>query len=108
MEGKGACGFRRTRVVALSPQCPNQARHWALAFKIPHPIPQVAPGTWLRVGQTVDGYVLTVNSDGSLEVGYFQNRIKAIKETIVWNGDHWELKYTAQMVPTSAAQLKRS
>jgi hypothetical protein len=60
---------------------------------MPQQSPQVSPGTWVRVGQSVDGYVFNVNSDGSLEVGYFQNNIKAIKEAVVWNGTHWEFKH---------------
>ena len=57
------------------------------------PAPSVSAGTWIRVGQSVDGYVFSLNNDGSLEVGYFQNRLKAIRETVIWTGDHWEFKY---------------
>ena len=60
---------------------------------MPQSSPLVAAGTWIRVGRAVDGYVFSVNSDGSLEVGYFQNQLKAIKETVVWNGTHWEFKH---------------
>jgi hypothetical protein len=56
-------------------------------------VPSVASGQWIRIGASVDGYVFSVNSDGSLEVGYYQNRIKAIKETVVWSGTTWEFKY---------------
>lgn len=55
--------------------------------------PSVRQGQWIRVGSSVDGYVFGVNSDSSLEVGYYQNHIKAIKETVVWNGTSWEFKY---------------
>ena len=56
-------------------------------------VPPVTSGQWIRVGSSVDGYVFSVNADGSLEVGYYQNRIKAIKETVVWSGTQWEFKY---------------
>jgi hypothetical protein len=55
--------------------------------------PAVTPGQWIRVGKSVDGYVFSVDPDGSLEVGYYQNHTKAIKETVVWNGREWEFKY---------------
>jgi hypothetical protein len=58
------------------------------------PSPNVIPGQWIRVGDSIDGYVFHVNGDGSLEVGYYQNRIKAIKETVVWNGAKWAFKYS--------------
>jgi hypothetical protein len=45
------------------------------------------------VGKSVDGYVFSVNVDGSLEVGYFQNGQRAIKETVIWNGTEWEFKH---------------
>lgn len=55
--------------------------------------PSVAPGQWIRVGSSVDGYIFSVNGDGSLQVGYYQNRIKAIKETVIWSGTAWEFKH---------------
>lgn len=56
--------------------------------------PTVVPGKWIVVGKTVDGYVFSVSPDGSLEVGYYQNRSKAIKETVVWSGTGWEFKFS--------------
>ena len=58
------------------------------------PPPNVAPGQWITVGKSTDGYVFHVNADGSLEVGYFQNRLKAIKEPVVWDGTRWAFKYS--------------
>lgn len=55
--------------------------------------PQVTKGQWIRVNDSVDGYIFNVNGDGSLAVGYYQNRHKAIKETVVWNGEKWVFKY---------------
>lgn len=57
-------------------------------------LPQVTHGQWIRVSDSVDGYVFHVNGDGSLEVGYYQNRLKAIKETVVWNDTQWDFKYS--------------
>lgn len=56
--------------------------------------PKVTPGQWIRVGDSIDGYVFHVNDDGSLEVGYYQNQLKAIKETVVWQETQWAFKYS--------------
>jgi hypothetical protein len=55
--------------------------------------PSVKPGQWIRIGSSIDGYVFSVDIDGELEVGYYQNRLKAIKETVVWDGTQWEFKH---------------
>lgn len=57
------------------------------------PPPPVAVGQWITIGRSTPGYVFQVNSDGSLEVGYYQNRLKAIKETVVWQDESWRFKY---------------
>lgn len=57
------------------------------------PSPAVAVGQWITIGRTTPGYVFQVNSDGSLEVGYYQNRLKAIKETVVWREECWRFKF---------------
>lgn len=59
--------------------------------------PAVKEGDWIIIGKpksgyTVDGLVMHVGSD-CLSVGYYQNRIKAIKEDVIWNGEHWAFKY---------------
>lgn len=54
---------------------------------------KVTVGQWIRIANSLDGYVFHVNGDGSLEVGYLQNRLKAIKETVVWNDGKWNFKY---------------
>lgn len=56
--------------------------------------PHVSNGQWIRVGNSIDGYIFNARDDGSLEVGYYQNRTKAIKETVVWNGLEWEFKHS--------------
>jgi hypothetical protein len=60
---------------------------------MPSNAPTVVPGQWIKVGQSVDGYVFNVNPSGTLQVGYNQHGIKAIKEPVVWNGTGWEFKY---------------
>jgi hypothetical protein len=55
--------------------------------------PLVAPGQWIHIGSSIDGYVFSINGDGSLQVGYYQNKLKAIKETVVWNGTVWDFKF---------------
>ena len=62
--------------------------------KVPTDAPTVYKDQWIRIGENVDGYVLSNSSDGSLEVGYYQNNLKPIKETVVWNGRAWEFKYS--------------
>jgi hypothetical protein len=55
--------------------------------------PHVVQGQWILVGtSSIDSYVFSINNNGSLEVGYYQNRIKAIKETVVWSGAIWEFE----------------
>ncbi len=61
---------------------------------MPSPPPQVSTGQWIRIEDSIDGYVFHVNGDGSLEIGYFQNRLKAIKEPVVWNETKWVFKYS--------------
>ena len=56
--------------------------------------PKVTEGEWIIIGTgSLNGYVFDIHSDGSLGVGYYQNRTKAIKETVIWNGTHWQFKY---------------
>lgn len=55
--------------------------------------PAVKPGEWIRIGNSVRGHVFSVNTDGSLEVGYAQTSTKAIKEAVQWNGSEWEFKF---------------
>lgn len=55
--------------------------------------PSVSPHQWIQVEKSIAGYVIRVNSDGSLEIGYNQHGIKAIKETVVWSGAEWKFKY---------------
>jgi hypothetical protein len=60
--------------------------------------PAVKKNEWVVVGKpqsgnVVSGLVLGVYSD-YIDVGYYQNRAKAIKEEVVWVGDHWEFKYS--------------
>lgn len=55
--------------------------------------PEVHKGKWIVIGTgSLNGYVIDVHSDGSLGVGYYQNRTKAIKEDVIWNGTHWQFK----------------
>lgn len=58
------------------------------------PIPKVIPRTWIVIDRQINGYVFSVSNDDSLEVGYFQNHIKAIRETVVWDGEQWTFKYS--------------
>lgn len=55
--------------------------------------PTVAVGQWITIGDSTPGHVFQINSDGSLEVGYYQNRLKAIKETVVWKETRWGFKF---------------
>ena len=56
---------------------------------------KVKKGDWIKVGANrTDGYVRYVFSETELNVGYYQNRIKAIGEDVVWNekDGRWEFK----------------
>ncbi|WP_228894276.1 hypothetical protein [Pseudoduganella aquatica] len=55
-------------------------------------MPVVSTGQWVKVGD-IDGLVLAVSADG-LEVGYYQNKIKTIKESVVWRDGQWCFKYS--------------
>lgn len=56
--------------------------------------PEVHKCQWIVIGTgSLNGYVIDVHSDGSLGVGYYQNRTKAIKEDVIWNGTHWQFKH---------------
>ena len=61
--------------------------------------PEVKEGQWIEIHtgdplNKLDGYVFNVYTDGTLGVGYYQNRLKAVKEQVIWNDDtlHWEFK----------------
>lgn len=60
---------------------------------MPSPPPIVVVGQWITIGRSTPGYVFQINGDGSLEVGYYQNRLKAIKETVVWKEESWGFKF---------------
>lgn len=52
--------------------------------------PRIEHGQWIKIGiHGLDGVVLDIRRDGSLSVGYYQNRLKAIKEDVIWDGDRW-------------------
>lgn len=55
---------------------------------------KVSEGQWIRIRNSIDGYVFQVNCDGNLEVGYFQNQLKAIRETVTWRDGEWIFKYS--------------
>lgn len=59
--------------------------------------PIVNKGEWIVIGKQspfggVHGYVFNVHADGSLSVGYYQNKLKAVKEDVVWDGEHWQFR----------------
>lgn len=60
--------------------------------------PEVIESTWIKLGpqergyDRTDAYVLKVLSPTKLSVGYHQNRLKAIKEDVIWTGTHWEFE----------------
>jgi hypothetical protein len=59
--------------------------------------PKIKVGDWITIGKRdalggINGYVIDVHSDGSLGVGYCQNKIKAIKTDVIWVGEHWDFK----------------
>lgn len=60
---------------------------------MPSQPPAVSVGQWITIGSSIPGHVFQVNGDGSLEVGYYQNRLKAIKETVVWKEGSWAFKF---------------
>lgn len=61
--------------------------------------PNIREGQWIKIGNPdnfdqIDGYVFNVFPSGELAVGYYQNKLKAIKEDVIWNGEYWVFKYS--------------
>lgn len=55
--------------------------------------PTVNVGDWIKVGSSnMDAYVFCVRSEVEVAAGYYQNRLKAIKDDFVWNGQTWQFK----------------
>ena len=38
-------------------------------------------------------FQVAADTNDELEVGYYQNNIKAIKENAIWDGTFWKFKY---------------
>jgi len=56
-------------------------------------IESINKGQWVKVGENnIDAYVFNVISDTEISAGYYQNRLKAIKEEFVWDGKRWNFK----------------
>ena len=60
--------------------------------------PKALTGSWIKIQSSandrgIDGYVINKLSDECLEVGYYQNRSKAIKDDVIWAGEFWKFKY---------------
>ena len=60
--------------------------------------PELKTHEWIRFasgssGTGVWGYVLKKYSDTHLEVGYYQNDLKAIGEEVIWTGKKWDFRY---------------
>ena len=66
-------------------------------------IPDVKLGDILRIGNHFDApkaQVVNIYTDeqkksgvcGDVKVVYYQNKIKGIKDDIIWSGDSWEFK----------------
>lgn len=60
--------------------------------------PKVKEGQWIIIGKPSpfcrinNGYVFNVQTDGTLNVGYYQNQTKAIKTEVIWDGEFWQFK----------------
>lgn len=54
-------------------------------------MPTVLLEQWIKIGN-IDGLVFSVE-EARLQVGYFQNNNKAIKEPVVWDGNRWQFEY---------------
>lgn len=53
----------------------------------------IASGQWIKVGASnIDAYVFQVISKTEIFAGYYQNKLKAIKEEFVWDGSKWNFK----------------
>ena len=67
--------------------------------KNPPEPPEIQVGDWIILGRDqfdysrMYGYVLRKYSDTEIEVGYYQEKRKAIGDDMIWNGERWEFKY---------------
>ena len=56
---------------------------------------KIEKGDWIKVGVNgTDGFVRYIFSETELNVGYYQNKRKAIGEDVVWNekDGRWDFK----------------
>lgn len=63
--------------------------------------PLLKKGDWIKIGTPsglfvgADGYVLDLYPDGTIGIGYYQNKLKAIKTEAIWDGNNLQFKYPA-------------
>jgi len=59
-------------------------------------IPQVKVGGIIKIGNHFNApkaQIVYIYSEGEVEVVYWQNKLKGIKEDVVWSGTEWKFKY---------------
>ena len=72
------------------------ATRWKELYRPVMQPPEVRARTWIRfgyggpLGEGQEGYALRKYSALILDVGYYQNRQKAIGEPVIWTGERWE------------------
>ncbi|EPC7293535.1 hypothetical protein [Vibrio vulnificus] len=58
-------------------------------------LPNVKVGDWIQVGENkINAYVFHIFDSKNISAGYFQNRMKAIKDDFLWDGEAWQFKYS--------------
>ncbi len=58
--------------------------------------PQVKVGDIIKIGNhfgAPKAQIVHIYSDTEVEVVYWQNKLKGIKEDAVWNGTEWKFKH---------------
>ncbi|WP_229653033.1 hypothetical protein, partial [Vibrio parahaemolyticus] len=58
-------------------------------------LPNVKVGDWIQVGENkINAYVFHIFDSKNISAGYYQNRMKAIKDDFLWDGEAWQFKYS--------------
>lgn len=57
--------------------------------------PEIAPGNWLRIGDSGKAAVVCqIHADHAhVEVVYLDDRDRAINEDVIWDGSKWQFRH---------------
>ncbi|HFQ4946558.1 TPA: hypothetical protein ACGUVO_004656 [Vibrio vulnificus] len=89
----GFCDYEVMPKVGCSVGCPLSGRYMNEENIVN--LPNVKVGDWIQVGENkINAYVFHIFDSKNISAGYFQNRMKAIKDDFLWDGEAWQFKYS--------------